>query len=99
MDREAVIEYLRGLTEKQFAELFYASTNGEEPNPEFRRVLMNASHAEDGGWELQLVCPVPNEDWVDDAPLCQWGSHHGLDTTSWAKQSVCPFCGKEVYGT
>jgi len=99
LNRDAVIEYLRGLTDKQFAEVFYAATKSSELNPGYRRVLANASHTSDGDWELQIVCPVPDEKWIDDAPICQWGSHHGLETVSWAKRSVCPFCGKEVYGT
>ena len=51
-----------------------------------------------GPWRLQLLCPVP-QNWVDHAPVCEFGKHGGFETASWAKRSTCPICGKEVYGT
>jgi hypothetical protein len=99
-----------GLTAKQFAELFYESVEGVHPWPgeeqlyDVRLVLGYASRELDednpnAPWQLSLVCPVPNEKWVDDAPICQHGSHCDYDTISWAKHSVCPICEGEVYGT
>ena len=108
MNRDSVIDYLRGLTAKQFAELFYESTQGRHPWPgekelsEARPVLAYATREKDESgaeWELRIVCPVPDVRWVDDAPLCQSGNHCGFDTISWAKQSVCPICGARGSGT
>jgi hypothetical protein len=108
VNRDAVIDYLRGLTAKQFAELFYAAMEGQHPWPgeeqlsEVRHVLAYVSREKDdpdARWGLSIVCPVPHEKWVDDAPICQHGSHCGLDTISWAKHSTCPVCGGDVFGT
>jgi hypothetical protein len=110
VDRSSVLSYLRRLTAKQFAELFYDAVEGKHPWPgeertsDVRLVLGYASRDldadnPDAPWQLSLVCPVPDEKWVDDAPVCQHGSHCGHDTISWAKPSVCPICGGEVYGT
>jgi len=50
-------------------------------------------------WRLQLLCPTPSEHWVDDSPVCQFGTHGEFETASWSKRSTCPVCGKEVYGS
>ena len=107
MDRTKVVEYLRGLSPKAFAEVFYESTRdthpwpGEEDVNDVRYVLVYA-HREvgdsSGDWSLSMVCPTP-EDWSDDAPVCQHGDHCKIDTISWAKSSECPICHGEVYGT
>lgn len=108
MNRDSVIDYLRNLPRKQFAELFYEATAdrhpwpGEENLTESRAVLAFATldkHEPNAMRELRIVCPVPNENWVDDAPMCQQGDHCGFTTMSWAKNSVCPICGGSVYGT
>lgn len=108
MNRDAVINYLRGLTAKQFAEIFYSATKGQHPWPEDKKItearhVLAYAHREKGSpdatWEVNIICPVPNENWVDDAPICQQGSHCGFETMSWAKHSICPICGGEVYGT
>jgi len=55
--------------------------------------------ARGGRWTVELICPTSDQDWVDDAPICQAGEHRGMPTASWAKHSTCPVCGGEVYGT
>ena len=110
MNYSSVIPYLRGLAAKQFAELFYEAVEGqnrwpgEEQLSDMRLVLGYAIRDLDNDnpgapWQLSLVCPVPNEKWVDDALVCQSGSHCGHHTISWAKRAVCPICHGEVYGT
>ena len=108
MSQDDVIAYLRGLTAKQFAETFYVATEGQHPWPgeeklhEVRYVLAYASRYRgepEAAWEVMAVRPTPNDDWVDDAPVCQHGEHCGLQTISRAKHSVCPVCGGHVYGT
>jgi hypothetical protein len=106
MNRDFVIDYLRNLTAKQFAELFYDAMKGQDPwgddLTDVRYVLAYACRDKiepDDEWDFSIDCPVPNEKWIDDAPICQHGRHCGLVTISWAKQSICPICGGDVYGT
>lgn len=109
MGRASVVAYLRALTAKQFAELFYESVEGRHAWPGEERlcevhfilsfVTRELDESEpDKSWQLYVVCPVPNVEWGDDAPLCQCGSHCGHNTVSWAKQSACPICGGQVHG-
>lgn len=110
MDRSKVIAYLRHLSPKAFAELFYEVAKGVQLCPEERshrevhQILAYACRdLEDGepvgDWNVTLICPVPDQDWIDDAPICQHSHHCGHDTLSWAKNSICPVCSGEVYGT
>lgn len=110
MKEADVAAWLNNLTDKRFVEFFYKSLadrfifHGDEAHTETHLLLGHAyRQLEDDGrwgdWETQLLCPVPNERWVDDAPICQHGSHCGHSTVSWAKNSVCPICGGPVYGT
>ena len=107
MNRNALVDALRSLTNKDFIETFYESAAGRnlyaEPDVHSHLVLANAeSHSEDDGtrspWLLQLLCRT-DENWVSDAPVCQFGEHCGFETASWSKHSICPICGGEVYGT
>ena len=110
MDRADVIDWLSKLTEKQLAELFYDVARLHPAGvyniewQQARYVLAEVIRQQDhrtGQWEpwdLKIVCPAA-EPWVDDAPICQQGSHCGFTTTGWAKDSVCPLCGGGVYGT
>ncbi len=110
MNREELIGAIRKLTDKQFVELFYEATRDrhiyslEREYIRARLVLGNAvSQLDDydrwSPWTLELLCPAI-EAWVDDdAPICQAGEHCGHETMSWAKNSVCPVCGGDVYGT
>jgi hypothetical protein len=110
MDKTVVAAWLNSLTDQQFITFFYESLSSRhlhEPEREFTQshlVLANASRMKDENdgwepWQLEVLCPTPGEAWVDDAPVCQYGSHCGVVTASWAKRSVCPICGGEVYGT
>ena len=107
MEREAVLKYMRELTPKAFAELFYESTRGTHPCPaeselyDGRIILAYAEREHDeptAEWELTMVCPA-TEDWVDESPICQHGNHCKFETVSWAKNSRCPICDGNVYGT
>ena len=110
MELNEVIATLRELTDKQFVDLFYAAAAGrhiyeaDRSNVDAHLVLANAMrHQEDGsewsGWKLELLCPTPQQSWVDDAPICQFGQHCGVKTASWPKDAQCPICGDNVYGT
>jgi hypothetical protein len=108
MNRAEIVGALRSLTHKQFVELFYEAVqgrfiyDGEEMLWDAHLVLANAIRdrtESDAPWRLELLCPTPGQEWVDDAPICQHGEHCDLDTMSWAKESSCPVCGGRVYGT
>ena len=108
MPPKNLVHALRALTDKQFVEVFYEAVQGRHIYPAERNVfdahlvLANTVRDVDGtdrGWTVELVCPTPGQDWVDDAPICQAGEHCGMATTSWAKSSQCPVCGGAVYGS
>jgi hypothetical protein len=110
MNKEKVATWLNALTDKQFVEFFYESLahrhlySSKRKHVDAHLVLANACRElEDGGqwapWRLELMCPATDKRWADDAPLCQFGEHCGLETTSWAKRSICSICGNEVYGS
>ena len=96
-DRPELVEALRSLSPKEFAEVVTEALDGFDPvgdaNSRFVLALGDGSTH-----ELALVCSA-DEPWDADAPLCQSGEHGGLHTISWAKNSICPLCGAEVSGT
>ena len=105
MTHDALIDELRKLTNKQFAELFYRAVEGrrvyESTIYDSHLVLASAVREpeESTAWTLEVICPARDSDWVDDAPICQQGDHCGMTTASWAKNSRCGICGGDVYGT
>jgi hypothetical protein len=110
MERGEIIRALKSLTDKQFIELFYEAAAGrnvyhhESEHTESRLILANAERdkmpdSRFPEWQFQLLCPTPGDDWHDESPICQFGQHCGYETASWAKKSICPVCGDEVYGT
>jgi hypothetical protein len=98
MTRSDLVDGLRALTDKQFVEVFYEAVQGRHIYPaepdvfDAHLVLANAVRDREEGtggrWTVELICPTPNQDWIDDAPICQAGEHCGMSTASWAKQSV-----------
>jgi hypothetical protein len=52
-----------------------------------------------GPWQLEFICPAPQERWHPDAPLCQFGECCGHKMVSVGKTSVCPICSELVYGS
>jgi hypothetical protein len=105
MNREDVIQYLKGLTDKQFIDLFYEACNSRniytsEPDLKAHLILANAFRDYDASeWEIEILCPTPGQEWADDALVCQFGMHCGYQTASWSKNSICPICGDEASGT
>jgi hypothetical protein len=110
IDKEQVAEWLQSLTDKEFIEFFYdylASRpvyDDETGHSDSHLVLAVATRWREDDqewepWELDLLCPVTNKHWKADALICQYGEHCGHGTASWAKNSICPVCGGEVYGT
>ena len=110
MDRANISAWISSLTDKQFIEFFYQSLasrhlfESERGYIDSHLVLANASRYLDedgvtwGEWEVELLCPA-DEAWVADAPVCQFGEHCSLRTASWAKRSICPVCGGNVFGS
>src|SRR4051794_36541935 len=106
MTRLDLVDGLRAPTGKQFGEVFYEAVQGRDIYSAERNVfdahlvLANAvrdrGKGADGRWSLELICLAPKQEWVDDAPICQAGEHCGMSTASWAKEAMCPVCGREV---
>ena len=109
MTERDVSIWLNSKTDKQFIEFFYKHLSqrhlfsGEEAFVDCHLVLAAAVRYFDNDqwdcWKIELLCPTPNESWVDDAPVCQFGMHCEHETASWAKESECPVCSGKVYGT
>ena len=110
MGKEQLLEQLRTMSHRDFIDLFYLAAEnrniyeGEEAHLEGRLVLTNArrertDEGEWAPWELELLCSTPDESWLSDSPICQFGQHCGFPTASWAKRSTCPICHGEVFGT
>jgi len=107
-----VLEWVKGLTDKQLVEFFYKSTlgrhiySGEENYLKSRLVLVNATKEQndnDEDWELELLCShdpkhYPNG-FDDNGLLCQFGRCCNHTTVSYVKNAICSVCGQEVYGT
>jgi hypothetical protein len=99
---KGLVDGLRALTDKQFVEVFYKAVHGRHISSaehnvfDAHLVLANAGRHRDeatgGRWTVELICPTPDQNWVDDAPICQAGEHCGMPTASGAKQSMCPVC-------
>ena len=109
MNRAEIIEGLRGLTHKQFVELFCEAVqgrfiyDGEEMLWDSHLVLANGvrDRTEPGStWTLELLCPTPGQTWGGrhlDLPARQPLRHRDHERS---KQSLCsPFCGETAYGT
>jgi len=80
MTRRDLVDGLRALTDKQFVEVFYEAVQGRHVYSAERSlfgahlVLANAVRDREEGaggrWTVELICPTPDQDWVDDAPIC-----------------------------
>ena len=107
--RESVLTYLRSLSDKSFAEVFYEAT-GDRPKDHIfdehfvLATVENVEGTESGvqDWALSVVgLPADHDHWSNQAPICQAGNcpRCKLEVISWSKQIRCPICGAEAYGT
>ena len=103
--RQQALDWLRGLNDKQFAEVFYeavaARTTSDLPEWRGHFLLADAERVDDGPWDVDIVAlPVKAEraDWSDEALICQSGSCGGCgaEVRSWSKRAECPVCGSAV---
>jgi rubrerythrin len=101
-----VAKWMAKLSDHAFIEFFYEQlsarniSRAEERYIDSHLVLAAAKRMKDEQeWKLEVLCPTPNQKWVDDASVCQFGSHCGFTTASISKQSICPLCGEEVSGS
>lgn len=110
MDAEKVAAWINALTDKEFVEFFYSKLSArniyslDQSYLDSHLVLANASRVrpESGAqepWNLELLCATPDKYWASDSPICQFGHCCGIQNSSWAKDSTCPVCGGEVYGS
>ena len=103
--REASLRWVRGLTDKEFAQFFYDAVQGRDPgqdDSERRRfVLADASFSSTLDIDYIATPADPSREWADDAPICQSGqcSRCKAQCRSWAKEFACPVCGNTAYGT
>ena len=106
--RESVVQYLRGLGDKEFAELFYDVVRARPMSDvkEARRHLVLADAAlEDGKWTVDLIAREDPAEykagWASDVSVCQSGECGtcGSGVRSWAKHMICPVCESKAYGS
>ena len=103
--RSQVLDWLRGLNDKQFAEIFYeaVATRNTSDLPEWRGhfILADAELVDEEPWAVDFIAmPVESEraEWSDEALICQSGTCGGCnaDIRSWSKRAECPVCGRAV---
>ena len=115
ISRNHILQWIKGLTDKQLVEFFYESTqnrhiySGEENYVLSHLVLANATKTKNdndenwGRWKLEILCshdPKHYPDGFDDnGALCQFSSCCEQTTVSYVKNAICPICGQKVYGT
>ena len=102
--------WIQDLTDQEFVTFFYTQLadrhiyRTERQYIDSQLVLANKKRTCEegqyvGSWELQIICPAPQERWHEDAPLCQFGTCCGHQTISISKTSVCPLCSEFVRGS
>jgi hypothetical protein len=106
LEPEYVARWLNNLSDHAFIEFFYEQlsarhiSRAEERYIDSHLVLAAAKRLKDEpDWKLEVLCATPNQKWVDDASVCQFGSHCGHTTASVSKQAICPLCGEDVRGS
>jgi hypothetical protein len=110
LDPANVARWLQNLSDHQFIAFFAKHLSerhiyrAERRHQDSHLVLANAKRdREDNGttgpWQLQVLCAAPQQNWGDDAPVCQFGTHCGHETASVSKNSQCPICGGEASGS
>jgi hypothetical protein len=77
-----VAKWLNNLSDHAFIEFFYEQlsarhiSRAEERFIDSHLVLAAAKRVNDEqDWKLAVLCPTPNQKWIDDASICQFGSH------------------------
>lgn len=103
--RVQVLNWLRELNDKQFAELFYEAVSSRTTSdlPEWRGhfVLADTEIVDDGPWDIDFIAlPIEAEraGWREEALICQSGvcGGCGSEVRSWSKRAQCPVCGNAV---
>jgi len=113
MNKNDIIKSMKSLSDKQFIELLYEVVKGrfiykgEENYTQSHLVVANACRLKNdnnkdwGEWSLELIAKhdskIYPKGWADDSLICQSGECCGHEVISWAKNAICPICGKEVY--
>lgn len=106
--RRQVIRYLKGLEEKEFAELFYEAVAGRNtsdfPERDGHFILADTQRCsyDRNDWDIDFIA-IPYEDvqWAEDSPICQEGTCGSCNNVMrcWDKRAACPICGDRVHCT
>ncbi|MEM6750804.1 MAG: hypothetical protein AAGA57_11695 [Planctomycetota bacterium] len=105
---DRAVQYIRGLTDKQFVELFYQVAADRNPLEQPQDgttwlVLAEVTPLTDTQqFDIAyLATPSSKEDWDDEAPICQHGecTNCGAKMYCWSKRAGCPVCGAPTYCT
>jgi hypothetical protein len=106
LDPANVARWLQNLSNNAFVEFFNEHLTerhiyrAEARSLDSHLVLANAVRPKgEKEWRLQLLCAAPDQNWGDDVPVCQFGSHCGHETASVSKTSKCPICGGDASGS
>ncbi len=103
--RQKALEWIAGLTEKQFAEFFYEAVadrnTSDVPGGRGHLLLADTDRDEEGPWMTELIAlPVADQraGWGDDPLICQAGACAGCgaEVRCWSKSAECPVCGATV---
>lgn len=105
-DRKNAVSFVRSLSEKEFVEFFYDATAersfGDVAEYQNHLIIADSESIDGEAWETDfLALPEERAHWSADAPICQSGKCGKCTARvrSWAKNALCPICGKAVYCT
>ena len=98
MNEEVVKEYLCSLQPKALG-LVLNSLFSEYHWDACQNFALALVESENQSVRIILVAAPIDDDFFDDAPICQYGTCMNCQTAvgSWAKQVVCPVCGEDVF--
>ena len=109
INKEQCLKLMKGLTDKQFVQLFYEAMSGRntsdmgEDVAKGHFILADVLTWEDKEINIEFVgLNFYKEDtYEDDYPICQSGTCQNCKNKirSFAKRILCPICSNEAYGT
>ena len=96
-----VANFLLGLKRKEFSAFLLKILAEYELTSTEKYVLAVIETDADGACESSLVAAPRDDDYDDNAPICQYGNCNncGSQLASWGKKVICPYCKGEAYCT
>lgn len=105
-ERDDVLNWLSGLTDHQFVELFYSARKKREESARQplreRFAIMYLELADDEGWAYDAIAPAIIDDLTsttsatDQFERMGHCEHCQIPWVSWSDTPECPVCGRSL---